>query len=332
MEKFLLNKLVCHSKHSEPCNLNTTLGPQRHLSEGESCHTECWKGKNAAFTLAEAIIVIAIIGVVAVITLPTLISDFSNKIYDAREKNISNKVSQAVLTMKAMSDLGTIYESTDDFVDELEKHLKIIKRCDVSHLTECWPSTKVINALNKTVNVSTYKVGTHLQVSTSTSNLVGLVLGDGAPIILAYTPRAIDVTDDINKALSVVDFVMDVNGAAGPNSEKTGDDVYDIRSFRNASFGKCTEKYNGKCVMVAGTADQTSASNFCNSLNMDVPSLETALSICENTELMQISGIDAYWTSNSYVGGYFAAVTKTCDIQQKLRKNLYNIGMLCIEK
>ncbi len=232
-----------------------------------------------AFTLAEAIIVIAIIGVVAAITLPTLISDFSNKIYDAREKNISSKVSQAVLTMKAMSDLGTIYESTDDFVDELEKHLKIIKRCDASHLTECWPSKKVINSANKTVEVLNYKTGDKLQVFSSNSDVVGLVLGDGAPIILAYTPTPIDMTDSIDKALSVIDFVMDVNGAAGPNSEKTGDDVYDIRSFRNASFGKCIAIDGGKCFVHIGSYNWQDASDICNSLGMRLPILDDDFSM-----------------------------------------------------
>ncbi len=262
--------------------------------------------KQVAFTLAEAIIVIAIIGVVAAITLPTLISDFSNKIYDAREKNISSKVSQAVLTMKAMNDLGTIYESTDDFVDELEKHLKIIKRCDASHLTECWPSKKVINSLKKTVEVSEYTTGRNFHVFSSPSDVVGLVLGDGAPIILAYTPTPIDMTDSIDKALGVIDFVMDVNGAAGPNSEKTGDDVYDIRSFRIASFEDYTGSVSGKKYTVIRNDNYTwqEASGICKSLGMHIPKLWAGVGVAlvsDNSTLIKDTG--TYWAAEACSDG-----------------------------
>ncbi len=259
------------------------------------------RGSALGFTLAEAIIVIAVIGVVAAITLPTLISDFSNKIYDAREKNISNKVSQAVLTMKAMSDLGTIYESTDDFVDELEKHLKIIKRCDASHLTECWSSKKVINSSKRTVDVSEYTTGRNFNVFSSPSDVVGLVLGDGAPIILAYTPTPIDMTDSIDKALSVIDFVMDVNGAAGPNSEKTGDDVYDIRSFRIASFGDYTTSYDGKkYTLINGSYTWQEASDICKSLKMKLTNLATY----QSKQITIIDKTGVYWASDAFNDGH----------------------------
>ena len=38
------------------------------------------RGKHAAFTLAEVLITLAIIGVVAVMTIPTLISDYQEKV------------------------------------------------------------------------------------------------------------------------------------------------------------------------------------------------------------------------------------------------------------
>ncbi len=216
------------------------------------------KKNKKAFTMAEALIILVIVGFIAAITLPNIVKNITDKVYSTREKNISYKVSQAVLVMKALGLLNDRYDSTDDFVDELQKHLKITKRCDSEHLTECWPSERVTNKKNEVYEVENAKNGQDLHVFSSYSDNVGLILADGSSIILSYTPIAIDMIDSEERALSTIDFVMDVNGGMGPNSESTGkDEVYDIRSFRNANFGGCTHKFKGECVIYVGKYNYT---------------------------------------------------------------------------
>ena len=49
------------------------------------------QGDKLAFTLAEVLITIGIIGVVAALTIPTLVSNFNAKIKDSRIQNIKQK-------------------------------------------------------------------------------------------------------------------------------------------------------------------------------------------------------------------------------------------------
>ncbi|MBO6087707.1 hypothetical protein J6P92_05095, partial [bacterium] len=111
-------------------------------------------------------------------------------------------------------------------------------------------------------------------------NNVGLILSDGASIILNYNPASetIDVGDKVEakegvgiKSLPVgggkskdfvyttgvtraIDFVMDVNGSKKPNSEVNTSNR-DIRSFKIASFNKgdpCTKYPNSTYVEEIG--------------------------------------------------------------------------------
>ena len=103
-------------------------------------------------------------------------------------------------------------------------------------------------------------------------------MADGGAIILNYNPdtKGLDVGDPVkayNKSLptglgtsksfaystnvtSSIDFVMDVNGGKGPNSETVNNKFHDIRSFKGARFSKgCAgfEVDGVGCVVVLGT-------------------------------------------------------------------------------
>ena len=248
---------------------------------------------NNAFTLAEVLITLGVIGVVAAITMPMLITNINDRANSERHANIAYKITQAMEQMRAHGKL-TAYDSTSAFVDELQKYLKITKRCDADHIAECWPTETVINAAGEEYDVSTCKTRAHLlPESDSTDENVGLILADGASVILTYDPTAapMDIGDKItasNKSLPVgknktkdfayttdvtrsIDFVSDVNGKKGPNSETRDNKYYDIRNFKLAQFTTpadptpaCTgERGSQGCVKMAGTASSWSPVN-CN--------------------------------------------------------------------
>ena len=245
-----------------------------------------------AFTLAEVLITLGVIGVVAAITMPMLITNINDRANSERHANIAYKITQAMEQMRAHGKLIQ-YESTEKFVDELQKYLKITKRCDADHIAECWPTETVIDASGNEYNVSTCKTRAHLLPgSDSDNNNVGLILTDGASVILTYDPTAapMDVGDKVTasmKSLPIgknksrefayttdvtrsIDFVTDVNGKKGPNSETRENKYYDIRNFKLASFTtECTgESYDGICINVAGAASNWSPVN-CNSSSAD---------------------------------------------------------------
>ena len=44
--------------------------------------------------------------------------------------------------MKSLGLLNGSYKTTDEFVDELQKHLKIVKRCSANNIADCWSTDK----------------------------------------------------------------------------------------------------------------------------------------------------------------------------------------------
>ena len=92
--------------------------------------------------------------------------------------------------MRADGGLERTYASTDDFVDELSKYLKISTRCDASHIADCWPTKTVTTSDGETYDVSKAKTGKNLNLKDNKTDNVGLILADGSSLILTYNPNA----------------------------------------------------------------------------------------------------------------------------------------------
>ena len=226
------------------------------LSEGLENGTP----KKAAFTLAEVLITLGIIGIVAAMTLPTLNQAINNKVRTEQVRTVKYKFTKATEKMNSLGLIGP-YASTDAFVDELQKHLKIMKRCDSSHLRECWPYDEVDLGNGKTWDISKTKTGGNLKMgngdkSDYSSDNVGIVTADGTPMILSYNKKceALDPvkqytwsTSDgkpiTNATAGCVAAVFEINGGAKPN--KYGDDV---QSFNAGGLGSsCAVEIGGLC-------------------------------------------------------------------------------------
>ena len=218
--------------------------------------------KKAAFTLAEVLITLGIIGVVAALTLPALLTNVQSKIRGEQKRSIMYKFSLATEKMARLNLIGP-YDSTDAFVDELQKHLKISKRCNASNLRGCWPYDTVDLGDGKTWDISKTKTGKELGMETTatqdySSNNVGIVTADGTPMILNYNKKckAIDslerlnwITNDkdnkpvTNPSANCVAAVFEINGTGKPN--KLSDDVvlFNANKLGNA----CAFELDGKC-------------------------------------------------------------------------------------
>ena len=192
------------------------------------------------FTLAEVLITLGIIGVVAALTLPALLTNIQSKVRAERSRSVQYKFSLATEKMARLNLIGP-YDSTDAFVDELQKHLKISKRCNASNLRGCWPYDTVDLGNGKTWDISKTKTGKQLGMNTDddndyTSDNVGIVTADGTPMILSYNKKckAIDSLEKLswtttdnkplsNPSASCVAAVYEINGTGKPN--KLSNDV-----------------------------------------------------------------------------------------------------------
>ena len=197
------------------------------------------------FTLAEVLITLGVIGVVAAVTMPTLVTNVQERVRKEQVRTVKYKFTKATEKMNSLGKIGH-YDSTKDFVDELKKHLTISKICDDNNLGECWGGTSFTNANGSTTyTVADLKTGKSLEALQSNSgktDTVGIVTGDGTPIILTYgkecqaldetkqyTWSVVDGKPETNATAGCVSMVFDINGKKGPN--KVGTDVRTMNSL-----------------------------------------------------------------------------------------------------
>ena len=192
--------------------------------------------------------------------MPTLLKNIAERSNSEAQANLAQKITKSMDLMRADGGLERTYNSTDEFVDEFSKYIKISTRCDADHIADCWPTKTVTTTDGKTFDVSKAKTGKNLNLKDNKSNNVGIILADGATLILTYNPNAGIIGDGdtvtpsfadlpigfgrtkkfayTTSVTSSIDFVMDVNGFKGPNSEARNGKQYDIRSFKVAKFSK----------------------------------------------------------------------------------------------
>ena len=207
-----------------------------------------------AFTLAEVLITLGIIGIVAALTLPAFISNVQGRIQAKRVENINQKLSKVTDKMAVQSGLIG-YPDTMAFVQEMKKHMSIAKVCDNSHLSECWGTTEVDVGKDKPWEISKTKTAKNLKItSDSWADTVGIVTADGTPMILSYdkecnfdvnnTGLQFDKSSGKSNSLACISGVFDWNGGAKPN--KLGDDVL-MLGMASGLGNNCAVEIGGTC-------------------------------------------------------------------------------------
>ena len=259
------------------------------------------KQKRVAFTLAEVLITLGIIGVVAALTLPALLTNVQERIKKEQVRTIKYKLTQATDSMKSLNLIGP-YATTEDFVNELKKHYKISKVCPNDKLRGCWPSD-TISTPDGVVQVSSLKTGASIKalaLGTSATQTMGIVTADGTPMILAYSPvcNALDSTKtylwstvdnkpETNATTNCISAIFDINGAKQPN--KIGTDVRTLNSLFGSKQYSATFITKDECLKNKNRLgingcyyDQdywAGAVKKCHDIGMHLPSMQTLANI-----------------------------------------------------
>ena len=198
------------------------------------CNCERWRllrGAVPAFTLAEVLITLAIVGVVAALTLPTLIAKVNEKVDGNQKKVTEAKLIQGLNMLDLHGGINNTYSSTAEFAEELSKYMKITKICDGTNtaFSECIPYSEITynnGTEDKTVEITKLNTADSLGLGTVTDEEefmapVAMVLADGTPMFLTYNKKCISDPDSIkadNKKIhSCVDGLYDLNGSRMPN-------------------------------------------------------------------------------------------------------------------
>ncbi len=280
-----------------------------------------------AFTMAEILLSLTIIGVVAAITLPSLTGNINERTWNTQRKALYARFSQAIALMPALNGYGTVADDDENNVAEvfvsngLSKVLKINNVCSSENLKDCGLASQItdlngskiefpaklgdLNSANISVDALEGQAGnSHIVFNLLNSKAAAFETANGESIAVYYNPTCESYLQEpyytyMQKKLCV-NFIYDLNGIKGPNT--VGKDIGIISAF-----------YPTDSVVVAPVPYIRDAENVplnevsssCTRLDNDyrLPSLEEISSVAINLNVMGELPAQRYWTSSYNAAG-----------------------------
>ncbi len=269
------------------------------------------------FTMAEILLSLTIIGVVAAITLPSLTGNINERTWNTQRKALYARMSQAVSLMPALNG----YADTETFLTSgLAKVLKINNICDSTHLADCgvasaWTDFRgskietipnTLYTLNDKFNYSSYPGVDNHSVTVPDTNAAGFETANGESIIAYYNPQCIaDGLQQYVQYEMCANFVYDLNGSKGPNT--VGKDIGFITAMYPTDSSVVEISPLGVLSGASGVA--SAANNLCRERFGDVsraPNYDESASIFINRNLLGIgngSNVMTIWTTSACDAG-----------------------------
>ena len=271
---------VTHHKAAEPKTCN-------HLFTQSLSHLIT--SKKAAFTLAEVLITLAVIGIVAALTLPGLIQNHNEKAWSTAKDLWEKKLTETVRRMNT-DGVMTGHDSTEDFMDTFKQYMKVIKTCDNTDINKCYSPKVVTTGSNEEpLEVETDSLTSASSMGLSdwqtNTNTMSFVVADGTTVIMAYQPECpyADPIEDTGSQVSCMAYMVDVNGKKGPN--RVGKD---IQLSSGVAFSTCDNPIGDMCWSTDFIAN-------------------TAIDTCNDTTYDQNGSANVFCANN-----YWAGAVKSC--------------------
>ncbi len=196
-----------------------------------------------AFTLAEILITLMVIGFVAVLTLPNLIQNHKQKAWNTAADVFQKKLEVAARSMNTQEVLAG-YTTTKDFVNELKKHIKITKICDNTELTKCFPSSVLWGDEQEEINISEVTSAKYFGLDWGTE-VVGVEFSNGIDALIAYDPNCVqDPYNNQIQASNCMAVLYDTSARKNPNTYGK-----DLRAINIVKLGasNCAFEIEGIC-------------------------------------------------------------------------------------
>ncbi|MCM1010151.1 MAG: prepilin-type N-terminal cleavage/methylation domain-containing protein [Fusobacterium sp.] len=306
-----------------------------------------------AFTMAEILLSLTIIGVVAAITLPSLTGNINERTWNTQRKALYARFSQALALMPALNGYGIVTqgdESSSSFdnaaetfvTDGLAKVLKINNICDSEHLTDCGLPEKItpqnnaeIIYLNNILTLSSFNDQFTSSFLPTDIKTAGFETANGESILVYYNPNCVS---DENEAHYVqnkmcANFLFDLNGKKGPNT--AGKDI-----------GFITALYPSDSVVVApdvlirgniGTGGHKEAGQRCREQNNEsrLPNRDELAAMFYNKQIIGIipneNAHHFYWSSTLYDANNAWGIS-FADGHRRPNGRNYTPGVWCIKR
>ncbi len=268
------------------------------------------RGMRAAFTLAEVLITLAVIGIVAALTLPGLIQNHNEKAWSTAKDLWEKKLTETVRRMNT-DGVMTGHDTTEDFMDTFKQYMKVIKTCDNTDINKCY-SPKVVTTgsneepLEVETDGLTSASSMGLKEWQTNTNTMSFVVADGTTVIMAYQPECpyADPIEDTGSQVSCMAYMVDVNGKKGPN--RVGKD---IQLSSGVAFSTCDNPIGDMCWSTDFAAN-------------------TAINTCDDTTYDSNGSANSYCANNYWAGAKKACKDKGMELPTRaqlaqLASNLY---------
>ena len=203
--------------------------------------------RKSAFTLAEVLITLSVIGIVAALTIPSMIENHNNKAWKTAKDLWDKKLVEATRQMNIDGVMTGVASSTEDYMNYFKKYVKVIKTCENDKLENCYAPKFVQTGDKETeVEVSSLTTANSLGQKDWNTNTMGFVIADGTTVVMAYNPNCSSVdpfsSEGQNGQVGCMSMLIDVNGKKSPN--RVGDDI----QLKNATISTCDMKFQDKCI------------------------------------------------------------------------------------
>ena len=328
--------------------------------------------KSFAFTMAEILISLTIIGVISAIIIPSLHSNIVQKAWSAKKKALYSRMSQAIDMMPKIAGYGEYTVTVDEnnsstvidtaamaFVTEgLQQVLKITNVCDNDNLDKCGlPSTiKTITGTGgisfptKLSEMNGYFTGTgwvgcpNPQRNVDTK-AVAFETVNGESVAVFYNPFCVAYKgqyDFINSSSARVaytqrfmcaNFIYDLNGKKGPN--QFGKDLGFITAFepeKAVLVSPTVYVSNATTSTVARDAAIEACKSYDNG-NARLPNINELNAMVYNGKFLNLSESGVYWPINvNYSSNTGYAIDSTFYLSANVNLGKASNKVRCVKK
>ena len=205
----------------------------RNFREGYNLKYICRNGnsdlqlkRKVAFTLAEVLVTLGIIGVVSAMTVPTLVQNYQRKSYVTQLHKVYNELGQASLRYMTDHNYVSLRESRivgnkDELNRFVKTYFKVVKDCE-GKLVGCFATEYGYIENNETVNLTGWSCWSTVVLPSGAAVCFDTGASESTPSDEDINnDGVIDENDKINnsgvRGGAVITINVDVNGKQGPN-------------------------------------------------------------------------------------------------------------------
>jgi len=323
-------------------------------------------GRRLAFTMAEILLSLTIIGVVAAITLPSLTGNINERTWNTQRKALYARMSQAISLMPALNGYGTISAATSstsavDTATEtfltagLSKVLKINNICDNEHLADCGITTSFTNMIGSQVAVPTTLYTLHekfenvvwsgCSYSTQDTKAAAFETQNGESIVAYYNQsckteyRNQEATDSngniygFPQSNMCVNFIYDLNGTKGPNT--VGKDIGIITVF-NATDSNVVAPMPSSATSAGGSTATylwKNAAKACTTQDSEsrLPNIDELSAMLINSNIVNLPYNEYYCSGSVYDANSIWGVSTSTGVRHSKSKDIVHF-VRCVKR